>query len=295
MLFRSVAARLAGTGGVTKNGNGVLTLNGPYATTGNLAINSGTLNLGAGVAPTVTNLLGNSGTVLNLGANNLTVTGTSSSISSTIQGTGGLVFNPSSASVMTLGGNNTFSGGITGNANARFIITNQNGLGTGTLNVSAQTASSSFSSPTLGYNFGAGNTGVVANNIQITNSGVDVFIAQNTSAAAGQTLRLTGLISGGGSLTRLVFEESGTSNANMVVFDNPNNTFIATLRPQYGGFAFTSDAALGNADNDIDLNSNASVVGAMRFDADNIVLNSSRNVSLSGTSPYINKIGRAHV
>ncbi|MFM7740042.1 MAG: hypothetical protein ACKO9H_11620, partial [Planctomycetota bacterium] len=94
----TVAARLAGTGGVAKNGNGTLNLNGVYATTGGLTINAGTVNLGAGVAPTVTSLGGTGGT-LNLGANNLTIGGTASTANMVIQGTGGLVYNPTSASL----------------------------------------------------------------------------------------------------------------------------------------------------------------------------------------------------
>jgi fibronectin-binding autotransporter adhesin len=279
----TVAANLAGTGGVAKNGAGTLNLNGAYGTTGSLAINAGTVNLGVGVAPTVTSLGGTGGT-LNLGANNLTIGGTSSTSSTAIQGTGGLIYNPTSASLLSLGGNSSFSGGITGNANARVLITNQNALGTGTLNLSAQTTSSSFSTPTLAFNFGAGNTGVVANNIQFTSAGIDVAIAQNNSATAGQTLRLTGLISGGSATTRFIIDETGVSNANIVVFDNAANTFTGVVRPQYGGFGFTSDGALGNAGNDIDLNSSGGTVGSMRFDANNITLNNGRTVTVSSTS-----------
>ncbi|MFM7739066.1 MAG: hypothetical protein ACKO9H_06655, partial [Planctomycetota bacterium] len=88
-----------------------------------------------------------------------------------------------------------------------------------------------------------------------------------------------------------MIEESGVSNANIVVFDNAADTFTGVVRPQYGGFGFTSDGALGNAGNDIDLNSSGGTVGSMRFDANNITLNNGRTVTVSATSASINTNG----
>lgn len=281
-----------GTGG-TVNNNGA-----PTVTTTNL--NGGIFNINTATTLTTYN---NSGGTLNVNENTTTTPSTttnagtiniatgktltipaSSTLNNIVAGNGSLNYTPASAGLLTLTGNNTFSGGVTGNGNARFLITNPNALGTGTLDVSLQSASSSFSTPTLGFNFGTGVTGTVPNNIILTGNAVDVFFAQNNSGATPQGMRLTGVISGGSALTNLVIEESGSSQANVVILDNPNNTFQATIKPQFGGVAITSDGALGNASNGLNLNSSSTIVGALRFDANNITVASTRTISVTNTA-----------
>jgi fibronectin-binding autotransporter adhesin len=318
----SVQANIAGTGGFTKIGAGDLLLQGAHTFTGGLNVNGGVLTLTSGssladgnalnvAAASVFNLGGNNavfgaGTVngqfnlggaavtmttlagngqVNLGAGSLTLTGGAQTVAATISGAGGLVYNPSAVSLLTLSGANSYAGGTTGNAFARYIITNPTAFGTGAVDLTAQTATSSFSTPTVGFNFGANGTGTVANNFVLTTTAaIDQFFIARTST--GQTVRLTGVISGGSleGTNRLVWDETGASQNNVLILDNPNNTFTGIVRPSFGTIAITSDGALGNVENDIQLQSNAGAQqGSLRFDADNITLNASRTVTVTGT------------
>jgi autotransporter-associated beta strand protein len=81
-------------------------------------------------------------------------------------------------------------------------------------------------------------------------------------------------MSGGAATHNFDWEESGSSNTNVLVLTNPANTFRSTVRPVFGVIGFTSDGALGDAANLIDF-SQGSTTGAsgIRFAADGITLN----------------------
>ncbi|MGC4043262.1 MAG: autotransporter-associated beta strand repeat-containing protein [Armatimonas sp.] len=289
--------------GLTKNGLGTLTLNGAYSVMGGLTVNAGTLNLNS--TPTAPDVFGNglringgtfnlgvgaasfsslngAGGTLNLGSGYLTLTTNGGNYSGIITGTGGLINN---SSTLTLGGANTFSGGITSTSVVpSYIINHPSALGTGTLDLSSQTQSS-FTSVNLGYEFGtAGAVGTVANNIILPSGAVSVEISKVTLRNDGQTLRLTGLLSGGGPGMFLTLNDFVLPGGNMVVLDNPNNTFMGTIQDGFGGgFAITSNGALGNANNPIRLSNNFST-GSMRFDANNITVGSGHTVTMGGGS-----------
>ncbi len=154
---------IAGTGGLTKSGSGMLTLNATNTYTGPTVVTGGTLavnNLNdGGVASSVgassgnaSNLIINGGTLMltgpqtntnrnfMLGANgagvDISPAGNSLQVSGVINGTGALVKN--GAGVLILAGNNTYSGGTT-LANGTILLAsagaNSNGLGTGSVTI----------------------------------------------------------------------------------------------------------------------------------------------------------------
>jgi autotransporter-associated beta strand protein len=229
------------------------------------------------------------GTVSIGSGSTMTLTSTSAqTFTGSFGGAGVLAYNPSTATQLTLGGNSPMFGGtVQTGAAGRIIMTSPTAIGSALVNVSAQTASSSASTPTVGFNFGANSSTVLANNFQLATTAIDVFFAQNNSAATPQVIRLDGVISGGiaAGTTRFVWEESGSSQANVLILNNPNNTFRGVLRPQFGTLAITSDGALGNVANTVDLNSNAAATGgSLRFDANNITLAATRTVIASNTN-----------
>jgi autotransporter-associated beta strand protein len=259
---------------------------------GTTAPTLGTLTVGA---QTTANLNQNvtaasvpgSGSLVFASGTTLTVTGAAAAVGATLSGQGALVYNPTAVSLLTLNGNNTFTGGVSGNANARFAITNPAGFGTGTVNASAQTASSNATTPTVGFNFGTNGSGTVPNNFVLSaTSGINSFFSTLTSA--GQTATLTGVISGGNAGSGL--NVGAFSTTNVLVLANPANTFQGTVTVQTGALAITADGALGNVNNGLTLQGGSPTNGSLRFDANNITLADARTVNITGTS-YINTNG----
>lgn len=290
------AAAIGGTGGLTKGGNATLALNGGASNTGTLTINAGTVAINAPAS--FGNLASAAGSTLVLNSALSLTPGAASTASGTISGAGQINLSPTAvASRLTLGGNNAgFSGNILGNANTRLSITNPNALGTGTVDLSAQTASSSFSAPTLGFNFGPNASVVVPTNLILSSTpAINVFLTplDSTTNVSG-TVELSGVVSGGSPLgtTTLWWEESGSTQGYVLRLTNPNNTFRGLLKSNFGTISTTSDAALGNPANNIELASGASTNGSFRFDADNITLAATRTVTVTNsTSAFINTNG----
>lgn len=270
--------------GVTVNSGGIYNLNGNLASSGSLTAN-GAVNLGTGTVVSATGLSGTTGAIA-VGGTSFTITG-ASTYGGTLSGSGAIAFNPTTAVALSLGGANTgYSGTITGNANARFVLTNPAGFGTGTVDASAQTAATTFSLPTFGFNFGANTAGTLPNNIALsTTAAITVNFAAKISS--GQIVTLAGVISGGNiaGTTVLTWDTDGVPQNNVLRLTNANNTFRGIIKPLYGTVAITSDGALGNAANSVDLNSDASAAGgSLRFDADNITLASTRTVTSTASS-----------
>jgi autotransporter-associated beta strand protein len=272
--------------------DGTLNQNGGTASYAGLVVN-GAFNLGTGGAASTAALSG-PGTI-DLGTGTLTLTGLIT-FNGTVTGSGSLAHAPPGPiQPLTLGGNNTFTGGVTGNEHARLIITHPSAFGTGTVDVSAQTATSSFSNPTLGFNFGTGVSSVVANNIVLSrrnatgNVAINIFVIARTSF--GQTITLAGVISSGTAsgttVNRIVFDESGTTNSNTFVLTNSANSFVANVQVDRGTLAITSDGALGAGTNQLFLNTNNVPLngnGTLRLDADGITINRQVNVTANAAS-----------
>src|SRR5271166_6175333 len=134
----SFAGVISGTGGLTKQGSGTLTLSGANTYLGATTVDAGTLALGlggsiasssgltlfasgagfdisAGGNQTIQDLNGVAGSTINLGANTLTAgTANSTSFAGVISGTGGLT--KQGSGTLILNGNNTYTGVTTVNA-----------------------------------------------------------------------------------------------------------------------------------------------------------------------------------
>jgi autotransporter-associated beta strand protein len=88
------------------------------------------------------------------------------------------------------------------------------------------------------------------------------------------------------------------NNRPVVRLENPSNTFTTIPEIRRGTLAFTSDGALGNATNGIRSNCEIGVTGGgditiqgLRFDADNITLNTNRQIELVNTAEFVNVQG----
>ena len=285
---------IVGQTNITANSGTVVNFNGTAAPT------LSNLSLGAGAAANLTqnvttaNLVGPTSS-LNLLGGNLTLTNPAAlTYNGVISGSGSLIVNPTAAALLTLGGDNAaFSGGITGNGNARLAINHENALGTGAVDLSAQNASSTASIPTLGFNFGNSSFTTLANNLALSQntgaSGIDMVLSAKSSSS--QSINLTGLISSGTasgtSTNTLVWgAENAADNSNVLTLDNSANSFVANVRVDAGTLAITSNGALGAASNQVFLNtlSGLPAEGTLRFDAPGIDLNRQVTALTNGAS-----------
>ncbi len=164
----SISAQLTGTGGLTKQGSGTVTLSGANIYSGATAVNAGTLLLAGGSALADTNAVSVSapGTVtlvndeaigslagagaVALGASTLTVGGSNSNtnFSGAIGGSGQLVKNGSGQ--LTLSGTNSFSGGTTVQAGTLAVAGGSALIDTGAVAIAGGTFSLSGGNETVG-------------------------------------------------------------------------------------------------------------------------------------------------
>ena len=266
---------VSGAALLTKSGSGRLTLSNAANThTGGITISEGTFALsGAGRL--------NSGTHAGVIINNAALEiGTSATQSLTGLMSGAGAFTKSGVGILNLGNAlSTFSAGINitaGQVRATATSTGVAGaLGTGPITIANGAA--------LHFYVASGSNSTFANNIQLPSIGSQQFII--SAPATATTVRLTGQLTGGaaGQVFRLVDSNAGSNHNNVLVLDNPANNFQGTIEMWRGTLAFTSDAALGNADNDI-RHYTENPNGSIRFDADNITLNAGRNIQLYGSN-----------
>ena len=169
------------SGGTFINSNTVLTATYPQALgTGFVKLNGGNLTLGAPLTIS-SNLLGSSGSIIDLGGNTLTVAqGGNSTFAGSIINTGSVV--KAGSGVLTLAGANTYRGGTTVEAGTLQVI-NSSGSGTGTSTVTVKTGAT------------LGGTGSVAGAVTIQNGGK---LSPGTPGAAG-TLAVSNLVFEAGS------------------------------------------------------------------------------------------------
>lgn len=278
----NLAANIGTTAGINITGGTLNIQPGAFVPGGNAVVVSGTglLNINNSSTFSVSGVTGN-GTV-NIGTGStlfLNVPG-AATVGATLTGPGALQYTPTAVSLLTISGNNSFGGGVTGNANSRYIVNTPTAFGTGTVDLSAQTASSSFSTPTVGFDFGAGGTGTVANDFILSSAAIDTFFIARTNI--NQVVTISGLISGGSPTGRLVWDESGASQSSVLRLTNANNSFTSPVRVDFGSVAITSDGALGNAANGLFLNGgNTTTNGSLRLDAS---VTTNRTITISGTS-----------
>lgn len=188
-------------------------------------------------------------------------------------GSGSLNLNSSGTTVLTQ--SNSFSGVDLSAGNLR--IQNVGSLGAGTL---------THSGGELLFSFGNGSTSTVANDFVLNTTGQPTFVIRGTDGAAPSTettVRLTGAISGGaaGQTYRMGDTLAGGNMNSYLILDNAANTFAGNVQVFRGFVGVTSDGALGAVDNDVNL-AVGSFGGGLRFAADNVSLNSDRDVIFNG-------------
>ena len=256
---------ISGSGGLTKNGNGVLTLQTAGVWTGGTTVNAGTLvldtvggSLPTGGALTVNGglfdmsqiatgqsvgALAGSGGQISLGANNLTTNSSSSTTLATqIIGTGALI--KQGSGVLTLTGNNTFSGGT--NIQGGLVNFNAlNNFGTGNITLSGgglQWATGNTIDPSSRLVLGAGggtfdtngNNVTMAGGLSgtggLTKQGAGLLNLTGNSTYTGPTAVNAGTLSVNGSITSNVTVGSGgTLGGNGTIFGT--TTIQGTLAP----------------------------------------------------------------
>jgi len=233
-----------------KTGAGVLQLTGANTYSGNTIISAGTLQVGSG---STTGTLGSTGAILNNGI--LSINRSDAfTISAPIAGTGSVT--KLAAGALTLSGNNSYSGGTTLNG-GQIALGHISGLGTGALTVGtgAQSGTSNGTSAFL-------NTVALTGAISVAN---DIILPNDLSATnrqihnkggSGNSLQLTGTISGGGTGTVLFLTDDTADSAGIIRLSG-TNTFTGSVTLNRGSVQIDSDAALGATANTLTLNSYA--------------------------------------
>ncbi len=246
------------------------------------ASNALRLNVAAGGDP--------AGTGFRFGANNITLaatrnfivadrtnvntqTFTGSRIDSPVTFTGQMI--KKGATDLVLAGTNTGAGGIRLDAGTVSLF-NPGAAGTGAV---------THAGGSLRFSFGDGTTTTWSNNLALNATGHTTFIIRGTNDAAPTlptTVRLTGLISGGAAGQAYTIAQTNVSgnHNNVLILDNASNSFSGQVVMDRGTLAITSNAALGNANNGIRINT-WNLNGALRFDADNITLPATRAIALA--------------
>lgn len=232
----SYAGDISGSGTVTKQGAGTLTLSGSNSYTGATTVNAGTLSVSSD------NNLGTGSITLNGG--NLAVTGTTTidnaivlshdatitnSENATLSGviSGANTLTKTGASTLTLSGANTYSGGTTISAGTLQVSAN-NQLGSGTITLDGGTLR---------------NTAIASvSNAAILNTGTSSTI-DNADSLAFQ-----GVISGNGNLTKTGAGDLAFAGSNTYT----GTTTISAGLLQIGGGG-TSGAIAGNIINNSEL------------------------------------------
>lgn len=247
---------LSGGGSLTKAGNGTLILTGTNTFTGGTTIAGGNLQLGDGATSNgsvVGNLTDNAGLIF---ANpNAQV------FSGLISGTGSLTKSASGA--LTLGGNNSFTGGLTVQQGTLIIPTINNALAIGSLGAnSSVTLSSNGQTVTLEYT-----GGTAASNMPFTLTAGGNSTFQIDAAAA--SLTLSGSLSGGGNLTKV---GPGT------IILAGNNSYTGSTTVNNG--ALTTTGTLGAGP--LAVNGNGGAISAVTFGTSQSIASLSGTVSGGG-------------
>ncbi|MCW1922640.1 autotransporter-associated beta strand repeat-containing protein [Luteolibacter arcticus] len=288
-----------------KSGMGALTLANPNFHVGKTLLNEGSLMIGHELAlqnstleavfgasthafgpitaATLGGLAGNADLVLegsNAQALSLTVGGNNANtvFGGQLSGDGSLT--KAGTGRLSLTFDNTFTGGIT--------------VANGSLRAQAGTAFPAGTITSTGgvieFGIASSSETVISNPfvLPVTGTGnlrmFSVFGSGGLAPTPGTAIRLTGKISGGVATRSFQFSDTGVGGEhdNILIFDNATNDFTGTVNLNRGTIAFTSDAALGDPENDI-LHFSENLLGKIRFDADNIVLNAQRAVNLPST------------
>ncbi len=266
------------------------------STAGTLVLNGATVN---SVANTIirnssTGLLtiqATQGSTMGLALGNSTnnviqITGTGGiTISSIISGSAKkLTLQGGGTGSLTLSGVNTYSGGtsITSGLDSQSAgainVGNASALGTGDV-----TFNNTATMTGLYFQSGFGTASTLANNITFTSSGVITRLL--ATAGISQVVTLSGKLSGGSATSSIRVDNTASSGVARFKLTNATNDVTVSVWEMWrGGLEFTSDAALGNANNGLKLNVGAAsdpTGTGLIFGANSITLASTRSLEIA--------------
>ena len=261
------AGVMSGSGSLTKNGVGTVTLTGANSYTGGTVVNAGVLQLGAGAslatgsALTVNggtfDLNGNSqtvgalsgaGGVIALGGGTLTTDSASNTtLSSAISGGGGFV--KQGTGLLTLTGANTYTGGTTVNDGTLQLGASGSLASGGALTVNGGTFDLNGNSQTVGTLSGTGGTIALGGGVLTTSSANDSTLASALTGSGSLvkqgdgTLTLTGTNSySGGTTVSGGILQGNTSSLQGAITNNASVVFDQGVSGSYAGVMSGSGA-----------------------------------------------------
>lgn len=193
-----------------------------------------------------------------------------------LSGSGSLI--KESGASLVLDAVSTFSGGTTV-AGGSIQPRNPQALGSSMITIDGGN---------LRFSFGNGTASTFANDLTLPTTGQQLFFVRGTNNNPPTELTsvtLSGKISGGAAdeIFRIADSGTGLNHNSVIILDNPANDFEGILEMWRGRLAITSDAALGAPTNSI-RHFTENLSGALRFDADNIVLNPQREIIFPGSN-----------
>jgi len=277
----TISSAISGANGLTKTGNGILTLSGASTYTGSTNIDGGAVSIGAddnlGAAPgsaTAGKLTFSGGTL------DTTATFTLNSNRGMTLNAGGATFSPSSGTTLTYGGIIAGAGTLTeagagaltlSGANTFTGATNLNG---GTLNIGADAnlgaAPGSATASQLAFN--GGTLGTTASFTLNGNRGITLNSAGGTFApSSGTTLAYGGVIAGTGTLT-----QAGAGTLTL----SGTNTYTGATNLNGGSLSIGADANLGAAPGSVTA-SQLAFNGGTLATTGTFALNSNRGITLN--------------
>ncbi len=298
-----------GSTGITKNGDGVVTIASDNAYTGTTAINAGSLSVATLPNSNSTGPLGLGGQIV-LGAaattGTLQYTGdqTSTNRTITLAAGGGVVEVTTPATSLTWSGVISGAGGLTKSGDGTLALTNINTFSGGT----------TVNGGTLALGSG-GDAGIIGNNLTI-NSGATVSANQNWAlgigdgpgipvthiAINGGTLSFVGSANGGGMVATTVSMTGGSiSGADFDWYSNhqyatmPTLTTLASattaeissgMRLRLGGGQITFDVAAGSAPGGVDLLISGPILDSPWGDG-GIIKTGAGKARLTGVNTYV--------
>ena len=243
---------ISGTGALTKNGTGTLTLSGANTYNGTTTISAGTLQIGSGGSTgtlSTSSAITNNGTLV-FSRNNTITQGTD--FASVIAGTGNVI--KEGSGTLVLSGANTYAGATTISAGTLTVSGGSAIVDTGAVSVSSGAVFNLSASETIGSIAGAGNVTLGANTL--------------TTGSDNSSTTLSGVLSGAsGALTK-----SGTGTLALT----GNNTYTGATTVNAGTLQAAATGALANT-SQVVLNEG----GSFLVTADNAV-NDSAAINLNG-------------
>ncbi|MBP7951498.1 MAG: autotransporter-associated beta strand repeat-containing protein [Verrucomicrobiales bacterium] len=173
----------------------------------------------------------------------------------------------------------TVNNGPNSASDAALRLGNANALGTAPISL-ANTGTMTA----LYFLTGAGTAPTLTNDIQFATGAVttNLLATGNLNLPTGQIVTLGGVLSGGNSGATLFLNNTVGAGVARFKVTNASNTVQGKWNLNRGGLEFTSDAALGNADNDIVLDIWTDKAGTgLIFGANNLTLNPNRSVTIT--------------